>query len=183
MPFETLLVVAAIVVIAAVALFVLQRKRNRENLRQHFGPEYEEALRRHGSPAKAEADLAQRAKRIRKYQIRSLSPQEQDRFHHEWTSAQSLFVDNPARSVHVADELVCRVMEARGYPMTDFEQRAEDLSVDHPHIVRNYRISHNIAVAADTGRATTEDLRRAMVAYRELFGELLETHQPEEIRR
>jgi hypothetical protein len=64
-------------------------------------------------------------------------------------------------------------MAAIGYPMTDFEQRAADISVDHPHVVRNYRAAHDIAMRDAAGAVTTEDLRQAMVHYRALFEDLL----------
>ncbi|HEY1493311.1 MAG TPA: hypothetical protein VGF49_02155, partial [Candidatus Solibacter sp.] len=81
---------------------------------------------------------------------------------------------DPGLAIRDADRLVGEVMRQRGYPMTDFDRRAEDLSVDHPHVIRNYRAAHDIAVADQRGTANTEDLRRGMVHYRELFDELLE---------
>ncbi len=60
--------------------------------------------------------------------------------------------------------------------MSDFEHRAEDISVDHPHVVRNYRAAHAIAGRHSRGEASTEDLRQALVYYRDLFDELLEAH-------
>jgi hypothetical protein len=66
-------------------------------------------------------------------------------------------------------------MQTRGYPMTDFEQRAADISVSHPRVVDNYRAAHQIAVRHRQGQASTEDLRNAMIYYRSLFDELLQT--------
>jgi hypothetical protein len=65
-------------------------------------------------------------------------------------------------------------MEARGYPVGDFEQRAADVSVDHPTVLEHYRAAHEIARRHAQGQASTEDLRQAMVNYRTLFAELLE---------
>jgi hypothetical protein len=106
----------------------------------------------------------------------SLSIHERERFGEEWHNVQACFVDDPATSIREADRLVCDVMKARGYPMADFERRAEDLSVDYPHIVRKYRTAHMIALRHETGRASTEEVRQALVYYRDLFDELLEAH-------
>ena len=120
--------------------------------------------------------LEHRAERTENYHIRSLSKEEQQRFTDEWRHTQARFVDDPPLAIREADHLVCEVMRMRGYPMADFDRRAEDLSVDHPDVIRTYRNAHEIAVTEQEGRATTEDLRRAMVYYRELFDELLETY-------
>jgi hypothetical protein len=87
-----------------------------------------------------------------------------------------MFVDDPSGSIREADRLVCDAMRVRGYPMSDFDRRAEDLSVDHPQVVKNYRAAHDIALRSERNEASTEDLRRGLVYYRDLFDELLETH-------
>jgi FtsZ-interacting cell division protein ZipA len=168
------LVAAAIV---AAAFFFIRRRRSLA-LRKDFGPEYKHALDEYGDQSKAEAELAARKKRVGKLEIRMLSEQEQGRFLHSWRRTQSRFVDEPSRAVAEADGLVKEVMRTRGYPVGDFEQRASDISVDHPHVVTNYRAAHDIASRNKSGKATTEDLRQAMVHYRALFEELLETAQP-----
>jgi hypothetical protein len=71
--------------------------------------------------------------------------------------------------------LVDRLMQARGYPTSDFEQRAADISVTHPRVVDNYRAAHQIAVRHREGQASTEDLRNAIIYYRSLFDDLLHT--------
>jgi hypothetical protein len=109
-------------------------------------------------------------------QIRPLTDQERDRFATEWNGVQSRFVDDPTGSIREADRLVMDVMVARGYPMSDFERRADDISVDYPYVVSNYRTAHEIALSDQNGQASTEDLRKAVVSYRKLFEELLETH-------
>jgi len=116
---------------------------------------------------------------MEKVSIRSLSPPEHDRFADQWRGIQSHFVDDPAGSIRAADRLVYDVMQARGYPMGDFEHRAEDISVDHPHVVRNYRLAHEIALSEKEGKASTEDLRQGLVYYRDLFDELIEAHAVE----
>jgi len=165
----------AVIVIAALAGWAYLQKRRTAALRGRFGPEYEHAVGEYGDRVRAERALERRAERIGKYQFRSLNRDEQQHFAEQWRQAQSRFVDDPALAIGEADRLVDEVMKARGYPMADFDRRAEDLSVDHPHVIRNYRAAHEIAVAREEGRASTEDLRRAMVHYRELFDELLET--------
>ena len=168
-------VLIIVIVVAAVILALLYRRR-RANLRSRFGPEYDRAVHTYGGRMRAEKELQQRAHRIEKYHIRSLGPEEQHRFSENWRQTQARFVDDPTLAIREADDLVVEVMRIRGYPMTDFERRAEDLSVDHPHVVRNYRAAHAIALAQKEGGASTEELRQAMVHYRELFDELLETH-------
>jgi hypothetical protein len=169
------ILIVVIVVVAAVVIWALLQRR-RATLRGRFGPEYERAVNDYGSRFRAEKALEDRARRIEKYHIRSLNAQEQEHFSSEWRQTQARFVDDPALAIRGADLLVNEVMRVRGYPMSDFEHRAEDLSVDYPHVVRNYRKAHAIAIAERDRRATTEDLRQGMVSYRELFDELLETH-------
>lgn len=168
-------IIFAIVVVAILAWYLLRQERSKK-LRARFGPEYDHAVHEFGNQAKAEDALAARQRRIAKVQIRSLSTEERNRFAAQWHEAQARFVDDPPASIQDADRLVNEVMNARGYPMAEFESRAEDISVDHPHVVRNYRAAHEIAVLRDQGQASTEDLRKALVYYRDLFDELLEAH-------
>jgi len=170
-----IILIAAVVVVAILAFLLLRRERSRK-LRSHFGPEYERAFRQYGESAKAEEALAARQKRMEKVQIRALSEPERDRFVALWNGVQSRFVDDPRGAIREADRLVVDLMLARGYPMADFERRADDISVDHPYVVSNYRMAHEVALADQNGEATTEDLRKAVVSYRKLFEELLEAH-------
>jgi FtsZ-interacting cell division protein ZipA len=172
---SVIILVIGIVAMAAI-LFSIWRKERSKKLRSRFGPEYEEAVSEYGSRDKAEQSLVTRQKRMEKIPIQPLSATERDRFAEEWIRVQAMFVDDPAGAIHGADRLVCDAMRARGYPMTDFDRRAEDLSVDHPQVVKNYRAGHDIALRAERKEATTEDLRRGLVYYRDLFEELLETH-------
>jgi len=177
------IVIALIVVIAAAIFFVQRERTNR--LKAKFGPEYER-LAREGNARKAEAELAHRQKRVEKLHIRDLSTADVDRFSNSWRSVQAQFVDTPREAVVEADRLVREVMTARGYPMGDFEQRAADISVDHPSVVENYRQAHMIAVKDAAGQATTEDLRQAMVHYRSLLEDILSSnvaHRIEEVKR
>jgi hypothetical protein len=172
-----LIVLAAVVIliIAALAwLYVRNRKSTTANLRQKFGPEYERAVREHGSERKAEAKLEDREKRVEKLNIRDLDPVEHERFLKRWESVQSRFVDSPKGAVAEADDLVSSLMKTRGYPVSDFDQRAADISVDHPQVVENYRAAHAIALRVGKDQATTEELRTAMIHYRSLFEDLVQ---------
>jgi hypothetical protein len=167
--------VAAILIIAVLAwLYVRKRRSTTAGLRQRFGPEYERAVREHGSERKAEAKLTDREKRVEKLNIRDLNPMERERFSTEWKSVQSRFVDSPKGAVTEADDLVSSLMQTRGYPVSNFDQRAADISVDHPRMVENYRSGHEIAKRVGKDEATTEDLRTAMIHYRSLFEELVQ---------
>jgi hypothetical protein len=168
-----IILILVVVVVAAFALAMLRERRSRR-LRSHFGPEYDRAVRESGSRSKAEEVLVERQRRLEKLNIRPLSPEERDRFASQWHDTQARFVDDPAGSIRQADRLVFDAMLARGYPMADFEHRAEDISVNHPHVVHNYRSAHEIAMRHEKGQASTEDLRQAMVYYRDLFDDLIE---------
>jgi hypothetical protein len=172
------LVIAAVVIVAivAVALVYAQRQR-RTRLRNHFGPEYDRAVREAGSPEKADALLADRAKRVRELKIHRLSHEQAENFAREWKRIQGMFVDDPDGAVAAADRLVTEVMSARGYPIEDFDTRAADLSVEHPRVVENYRIARALAVRRNRGEAGTEELRQAVVNYRALFDDLLKTDE------
>lgn len=170
----TVLILIAVIVVVAIAAFAIIRREHSRKLRAHFGPEYERAFRQYGGSAKAEEALAARQKRMEKVRIHPLSDAERDRFANLWYRVQSRFVDDPKGSIREADSLLMEVMVARGYPMSDFERRADDLSVDYPHVVSNYRVAHEIALSDQNGEASTEDLRNAVVCYRKLFEELLE---------
>jgi hypothetical protein len=182
---STIIILAAIVVLIAlaVAAFFYFRRRRSENLRKQFGPEYKYAVDQYGDQGKAEAALAEREKRVRKLDIRGLTREEQNRFSDNWKKTQARFVDAPSPAVSEADGLVKELMLARRYPVGEFEQRASDISVDHPDVVNNYRNAHEIAERNKSGKATTEDLRQAMVHYRSLFEELLETSAAAPITR
>jgi hypothetical protein len=173
---ETLWVLGIVVVLALVVLaaYLFHRKRESERLAARFGDEYDLAVKQHGSRAKAEAELRQRAARVEKLHIVPLAPGEGARFSSAWNKVQAEFVDNPRGAVTQADQLVRELMQKRGYPMGDFEHRAADISVDHPAVVRNYRAAQAIHARTLSGEVETEELRKAVVHYRALFDELLE---------
>ena len=160
-------VAALLVIVVAVALYVRKRKHTTAELRQRFGPEYDRVVRQHGS-------LADRETRVEMLKIRDLDLAEREGYLSRWQAVQSRFVDYPKGAVTEADELVCSLMQTRGYPVTDFDQRAADVSVDHPRVVENYRSAHDIALRLGRGEASTEDLRTAMIHYRSLFDELVQ---------
>jgi FtsZ-interacting cell division protein ZipA len=168
-----LIVLALIVVIAAVLYY--NRKSRKEKLQQRFGSEYDRAVAAHGSERKAETALENRQKRVEKLNLRDLEPAERERYLERWRAVQLAFVDSPRGALTEADDVISAVMQARGYPVTDFEQRAADISVDHPRVTENYRAAHTVETRLRTGQAaTTEDLRTAMIHYRALFDELVQ---------
>ena len=179
MDFGIVVAVVLLIAIGLAAWMFMQRRRS-EELRERFGPEYTRAVDELGDERRAEAELAAREKRVKQFDIRPLIPQEQERFAQAWRSTQARFVDEPTAAIKEADRLVADLMRTRGYPTGDFEQRAADVSVDHPAVVENYRAARNIAIANERREASTEDLRKAMVHYRALFADLLETSEPVE---
>jgi hypothetical protein len=170
-------IVTAIVIAAAVLILVgviLYTRRNRSaQLKEKFGPEYDRVVRQHGDPKLAENVLAERERRVSSLKLRSLPEAERDRYMHQWTFVQKQFVDDPRGAVNEADRLVTDVMNSRGYPMSEFAQRADDISVHYPETVGNYRAAHDIVLRHAKGQSTTEELRKAMVHFRSLFDELL----------
>jgi len=167
-------IVVAVVIAAAVVGWIVWQKRRTEQLRSRFRGEYDRTVKETGDVRKAEASLQARARRVEKLQIRPLSAEDADRFAATWQRVQAQFVDDPQGAITQADRLVGEVMTARGYPVGDFDQRVEDISVDHPDVVMNYRAARDIANQHSRGQASTEDLRQAMVHYRALFRDLLE---------
>lgn len=164
-------IVVALIVIAIIVIAIVWIGIRRRRLQSRFGPEYERVAEQTGSKWRADSELRSRQQRRQKLQIRPLEPQRRDRYVQEWRQLQADFVDQPYEAVAQADTLVTQVMRERGYPMEDFEQHANDLSVDYPEMVDNYRGAH--AIATRQKSANTEDLRKAMLHYRNLFDELL----------
>jgi hypothetical protein len=169
-----IIAVVAVVVLAAIAA-TLGRRRRSEHLQERFGPEYERSVADRGDQRAAERELADRERKREKLDIVPLSADARSRYAESWRTVQARFVDDPSGAVVEADRLVTDVMRERGYPIDDFDQRAADISVDHPDVVENYRAAHEIYLTQEQGEAGTEDLRQAFVHYRALFEELLET--------
>jgi cytoskeletal protein RodZ len=164
---------AAVVLLAIVVWQALARRRSGQ-LQEHFGPEYDRTVGTAESKREAEAELQAREERRRELEIRPLPSAARYRYLEAWQGVQSQFVDDPSAAVARADELIQSVMSDRGYPVEDFEQRAADVSVDHPQVVENYREGHRLVQSSADGSGSTEDLRQAMRRYRALFDELVE---------
>ena len=167
-----IIVIAGVAVAVAAIVFYLSNRSRR--LRSKFGPEYSRAVEETGSKYRAESKLEKLEKRVDKFSIRPLPPDEAARFRDSWRAIQSGFVDNPKIALTNADRLLGEVMTARGYPVADFEERAAEVSVNHALVVDHYRAGHEIAVRHAQGRATTEDMRQALIHYRVLFDDLLD---------
>jgi hypothetical protein len=170
-----IVIAVAVLVAAGIGIWLFTRKERRtKRLRTQFGSaEYTRAVKESGSRGHAEAGLDKRADRVESFHIQPLGPGDCTRFVESWGRVQARFVDGPGGAVTEADQLLGDVMSARGYPVSDFKQRAADISVDHPLVLDHYRSAHEIAVRQTQGQASTEDLRQAMIHYRTLFDELV----------
>jgi FtsZ-interacting cell division protein ZipA len=181
---DVLIVIGVVALALVLALvWVTMQRRRREHLKRRFGPEYDQTVQHRKDLREAERELEARERRVAKFDIRPLSREDAARFTEAWRQTQARFVDDPQGAVTDADRLVTELMDARGYPISDFAQRAADISVDHPRVVVNYRAARAIAERHAHGEASTEDLRQALVHYRELFSDLLETQGEEPERQ
>jgi hypothetical protein len=171
--------VAVAVVVVGVLISALRTRRSR-SLHGRFGREYDRTVEKAGGRRKAEQELREREKRHDELELRPLSQDARERYLQQWQATQGRFVDDPSEAVSEADDLVQRVMRDRGYPVDDFEQRAADISVEHPELVEKYRTANGIARASERGEASTEDLRHSVRHYRTLFVELLEVDEDAE---
>jgi hypothetical protein len=169
-----IIVVVIILGLLAVAAAFVNRERQRRALQNRFGPEYAHTVEGVGGKKEAEADLRERIGQRNSLVIKPLGPTERDRYQQEWRQVQAAFVDAPGPALGQADSLVTNVMVARGYPVEDFDTRADLVSVDHPQVIENYRRAHRVFVASRTGAAATDEMRQAFVSYRSLFSELVE---------
>ena len=176
-----LAVVIAVAVVAVVAVFVYLRHRS-HRLRSRFGPEYTRAVEETGSKYRAESKLEKLEKRVEKLSIRPLQPEEVNRFRDSWRVIQAGFVDDPRTALSSADRLIGEVMSARGYPLADFEERAAEISVNNALVVEHYRAGHQIALKHAESRASTEDMRQAMIHYRILFDDLVSAPEAAQVR-
>lgn len=167
-------IVIAIVVVVVVALVAAgARKRRTALLRDRFGPEYDRVVASSDDRRAAEAGLRDRERQRAQFDVEPLPEADRLRFAGEWRELQERFVDEPAPAAAAADTLVTRVMEARGYPVREFDAQADLVSVDYPGTVENYRFAHAVQQRSGTEQASTEDLREALLRYRSLFDELL----------
>ena len=171
-------VIVAIIVLGVV--FSSLRTRRSRSLQDQFGREYDRTVDKAGGRREAERELTERQKRHDELELKPLSQDARERYLQQWQVTQGRFVDDPTGAVSEADDLVQRVMRDRGYPVDDFEQRAADISVEHPELVEKYRTANGIARASERGEASTEDLRHSVRHYRALFVELLEVDDGDE---
>jgi hypothetical protein len=179
-----LAVLLAIAVIAIVAgVWFYYQRTSSKRLQERFGPEYDRTVERLNNRDDAEKELRAREARVTRFKIAALSKEDSRRYHDKWIAVQAQFVDEPKVAVSEANFLIQEVMRRRGYPVSDFEQSAADLSVEHPVVVENYRAAYAIAERNKRGAADTEELRRAFVSYRALFGDLLDIDLPDGGRR
>jgi hypothetical protein len=177
------LIAIAVVVVLGVVVWQALARRRTERLRDRFGPEYDRTIGTAENRREAESDLAAREERRDRLEIRPLSQAARDRYVQSWQAVQAQFVDDPSVAVASADSLIQSVMAERGYPVEDFEQRAADVSVDHPQVVENYRDGHRLAEESANGDGSTESLRQAMRHYRALFEELVEADADQPLQR
>ena len=167
------IVIVIVVVLIALAAVMAARRRRTMALRERFGPEYDRTVGAREDQRAAEADLRDRERQRARLDIKPLSEAARVRYTEEWRVIQQDFVDQPEEATTAGYDLVNRVMAERGYPMRDFDARADLVSVDHPDVVDNYRVAHGIHERARQHQASTEDLREALLRYRSLFEELL----------
>jgi hypothetical protein len=170
---EGWVILLLVLVLLVAGGWYLAQQQKRKRLSGRFGPEYDRTVREAGSRSAAERALTEREERVAALQIRALNADERRRYSEEWRQVQARFVDEPRRAVEDGDRLIAEVMQRRGYPVADFDRRVEDLSVQHPVVVQHYRAGRDLALRSREGRASTEDLRQAMVHYRALFTDLL----------
>jgi hypothetical protein len=168
-------IIVAIVVIAALVIiaglwYMNSQKSHSEKLRRDFGPEYDRTLEDAGSRKEAERELSERQKRVEALKLREIPEADQKRYAEEWRGIEARFIDDPAGTLADADRTARAVMVDIGYPMTDAEQEAADLSVHHAGVVEHYRTAH---IVMQNSAASTEDIRQAMVHYRSVMDELL----------
>ena len=168
-------VVLIVVIMGVILAPIFARRKRSERLHDHFGSEYERTVEAMGNEKKAQTELEERQRHVASLDIRPLSVKQRESYRADWTAVQSKFVDEPGQAIVDADRLIMEVMHLRAYPVSDFEQRAADVSVSYPALVSNYRAARAIAIKNEQHQATTEELRQAVIYYRSLFEELLET--------
>src|SRR5690606_594655 len=182
---DTVVLLAVVAGIAALAIIIWAALRGRRTtaLRERFGDEYDRTLEEQGQRDRAEAALREREERVAQLHIRPLEPHERQAAITEWREVKAVFVDSPVESVHHADRLLASIMKAKGYPMADFDRRYEDLTVDHGEVARHYRDGHAITEQHRLGKASTEDLRQAMIHFEALFDDLVNEPGPDDEAR
>jgi predicted RND superfamily exporter protein len=168
-----IIAVVVVLVIAGAILGLVFTSGRSKRLQGQFGKEYDHTVQSTGNKQKAQTQLEQRQKHVKSLDIRPLSDSEREQYKVRWAAVQSKFVDEPGQAIVDADRLITGVMQLRDYPVSDFEQRAADISVSYPDLVSNYRAARAIAVKNEKNQANTEELRQATIYYRSLFEELV----------
>jgi len=181
----TIVLIIAIALAAIViggALFYAMQKRRTTELRSRFGPEYERALKGQGDRRAAERELGAREQAARALKLRPLDVTERDGFAQSWAATQRRFVDDPLGAVDEAHQLLAEVMQRRGYPTGRFDEEVSLLSVHHPRSVQHYRAANDLAERGGGADGDTEEQRQALIHYRALFEDLLESDEGEDAR-
>ncbi|MFJ4654465.1 hypothetical protein ACIP5Y_24610 [Nocardia sp. NPDC088792] len=173
-----LVIVVLVVVVVAAAALLLRPMLRRRRLREKFGPEYDRAVDAADDRRSGERELIEREHRHADLELRELSPQQKQHYRTQWAGVQQQFVDNPADAMTEADGLVTTMMADRGYPTENYDQQLADLSVEHTAALGHYRTAHDIATQPNGVDVSTEDMRTAIVHYRELFQDLLDDDTP-----
>lgn len=173
------IVIAALVVIALLAALVLRNGAMGSmgegvRLKRRFGPEYERTLERHDGDEKAtRQELAERVRQYGGIEHRPLVAQARERYGNGWTAIQAKFVDEPAQAVTEANGLIGELAAERGFPGAEAPDHFDALSVHHPHHVHGYRQAHALTGSGSQAKQSTEELRKALLAARGLFDDLL----------
>ncbi|HSK99280.1 MAG TPA: hypothetical protein VK869_02975 [Rubrobacteraceae bacterium] len=187
-----IIIVVAVVVIALLAIYLYARRRRsqrreeqRERTRQEFGSEYERAAEERGSEEEAERALRERRHRVER-QVAALSEESRGRHTERWEEVERVFVENPERSVEMADRAVADLLEERNFvadPAQDDAETEADLAVMHPEVADDYREGRRIRADVVSGayrgsgdgasEKTTENLRQAIQRYRAVHEKLL----------
>jgi hypothetical protein len=168
-------VVLVVVIIGAILMPIFARRKRSQRFQNKYGPDYDHTVQTMGNEKKAQTEMDDRQKHVEALNIRPLSDSEREGYLAEWTAIQAKFVDQPGQATIEADHLIMKVMQMRAYPVSDFEQRAADVSINYPALVSNYRAAREIASKNEHHQASTEELRQALIYYRSLFDELLKT--------
>ncbi|HEX6507618.1 MAG TPA: hypothetical protein VF221_08310, partial [Chloroflexota bacterium] len=129
------IVVIIIILVVAFGAWRYMQQRRTQEVRQQFGPEYDRTVEQFGgNERQAATALKEREERVQQVEIHPLSGDARDRFSEQWRSVQAQFVDDPGAAVNAADVLIADAMRQIGYPVDQFEQREEAVSVKYPEV-------------------------------------------------
>jgi type II secretory pathway pseudopilin PulG len=171
-----IIAIIVIVVILAIAFGVYRYMQQQKvaTASQRFGTEYDRTVQQYGGDKnKAASALQEKEDELQRVTIHPLSTEQREQYAQEWHDVQAKFVDDPGGAVTDADALITEVLTTLGYPADRFGNREDVASVKYPDVADNYRTAHAIAQRQESGEATTEDLRNAMLGFRSLFDQLV----------